>query len=165
MKFSNPAKIGIGVGMAAGAAAAIYYATRPATPTASGIVAPGSSTTPPAKPGTSAGGTTIYKPPPVSVPAAPAPSGGPQTYTVTEKDNHKNVNMHINDVLVVTLNLPTGVTGYVGAQTGTMLTPIGAGSTSVLQTTQSWTATAIGSEDLTYTGSDGSKISFNINVI
>lgn len=102
--------------------------------------------------------------------ASTAPVSGAQSFSVTEANSGSTVNMHVGDTLAVQLSVMAPVTDFNGTTSGTSALSAGAASnlgTSVLQT---FTASAVGSQTLSYLPVDssgaaqGNPVTFNVVV-
>lgn len=159
LSMSTPEKIGIGVAIVGGLAAAVYYMTRPA---AAASPAPAPAPTPTPAPSGGGGSVNVTG----GGKTAP-PTTGPQTFPATALDDGRTFDMSLGDTLLVTLTLPPGVSDYSPTATGTIMTK-GTYWNDGTKITQPWIAAQKGMEAITYqraaSGASGPSVTFNIVV-
>jgi hypothetical protein len=150
--LSRNAKIGIGVAVAAGIAVAIYYVTK-ASGTSASLV-----------PVTVPNGGVGPSLPPVTAPLPSTSTTTPTSTTVTEANSGHTFNMHVNDTLVVVLDITAPTTEYTYSLTGTNLSA-GAVTDLMNQMFQTWTATGPGPATIIYAPTGGTQnVQFNVVV-
>jgi hypothetical protein len=148
--LGSSVKIGLALGVVAGLAAVAYYFSRPAAAAPSLPLGPPAPPPPPSSNGTGGGSA----------------ASGPVTYNVDQLSSSAPVHMKVGDTLLVSLALPTGVTGYTPSSSSSAVMAMGTYVPGSGAISQPWVATTAGSTTITYTGVGAStpEITFNVTV-